>query len=85
VNGVEYPTQVNAEGVTWSVVVPGSELALDDNVHATVTTTDAAGNSATAENNRGYGVDVTAPEASIEIDTIAGDNVINAEESEQHH
>src|SRR5690606_10424898 len=60
--------------------VPGAVLADNAKVDATVTTTDDAGNSATADANRPYGVD-TEIEATITIDTIAGDDVINAEEA----
>ncbi|QCP84120.1 Ig-like domain-containing protein [Alcaligenes faecalis] len=48
-------------------------MAQDSNVHAKVETEDAAGNPASAEADRGYGVDTDLPEASITIDTIAGE------------
>ncbi|KAA1283279.1 Ig-like domain-containing protein, partial [Alcaligenes faecalis] len=82
VNGKDYTTTVNADGKTWNVDVPGTELAQDSNVHAKVETEDAAGNPASAEADRGYGVDTDLPEAAITIDTIAGDDVINKAESE---
>ena len=82
VNGKDYTTTVNADGKTWNVDVPGAELAADSNVHAKVETEDAAGNPASAEADRGYGVDTDLPEASITIDTIAGDDVVNKAESE---
>ncbi|TGV06052.1 retention module-containing protein, partial [Alcaligenaceae bacterium 429] len=82
VNGKDYTTTVNADGKTWNVDVPGSELAQDSNVHAKVETEDAAGNPASAEADRGYGVDTDLPEAEITINTIAGDDVINKAESE---
>ncbi|QCP83886.1 Ig-like domain-containing protein [Alcaligenes faecalis] len=72
VNGKDYTTTVNADGKTWNVDVPGTELAQDSNVR----------NPASAEADRGYGVDTDLPEASITIDTIAGDDVINKAESE---
>ncbi|MEE3645082.1 MULTISPECIES: Ig-like domain-containing protein [unclassified Brenneria] len=78
-----YQTTVNADGVTWSVSVPGSVLAGNTSVNATVTTADAAGNIATADASRGYTVDTVAPDASITIDTITADNVVNAAESNQ--
>jgi ribosomal 50S subunit-recycling heat shock protein/Ca2+-binding RTX toxin-like protein len=84
VNGKDYTTTVNADGKTWSVDVPGTELAQDSNVHAKVETEDAAGNPASAEADRGYGVDTDLPEAAITIDTIAGDDVINKAESESN-
>ncbi|MES5326445.1 Ig-like domain-containing protein, partial [Alcaligenes phenolicus] len=36
VNGKDYTTTVNADGKTWNVDVPGTELAQDSNVHAKV-------------------------------------------------
>jgi ribosomal 50S subunit-recycling heat shock protein/Ca2+-binding RTX toxin-like protein len=84
VNGKDYTTTVNADGKTWNVDVPGTELAQDSNVHAKVETEDAAGNPASAEADRGYGVDTDLPEAAITIDTIAGDDVINKAESESN-
>ncbi|RII81639.1 Ig-like domain-containing protein, partial [Neopusillimonas maritima] len=79
VNGQTYTTQV-ADGA-WSVDVAGSDLAADTTVDVSVTTTDAAGNSATATAEHTYSVD-TEVSATIAIDTIAGDDVINATEAE---
>ncbi|MBW4790704.1 Ig-like domain-containing protein, partial [Alcaligenes faecalis subsp. faecalis] len=56
--------------------------AQDSNVHAKVETEDAAGNPASAEADRGYGVDTDLPEAEIAINVIAEDDVINKAESE---
>ncbi|MDT8470722.1 Ig-like domain-containing protein, partial [Alcaligenes nematophilus] len=42
---------------------------------------DDAGNTTTATDEKPYDVDVTPPEAEIEIDPITGDDVINKEES----
>ncbi|MEI7412303.1 Ig-like domain-containing protein, partial [Pectobacterium aroidearum] len=78
-----YQTTVNADGKTWSVNVPGSVLAANSDVSATVTTRDAAGNVTTANTNHTYGVDTVAPTASISIDDVTSDNVINASESGQ--
>nr|WP_309545884.1 Ig-like domain-containing protein [Pectobacterium aroidearum] len=78
-----YQTTVNADGKTWSVNVPGSVLAANSDVSATVTTRDAAGNATTANTNHTYGVDTVAPTASITIDNVTSDNVINAAESGQ--
>ncbi|MCG8711106.1 Ig-like domain-containing protein, partial [Brenneria sp. 4F2] len=79
-----YQTTVNADGNSWSVNVPGSVLAGNSAVNATVTTADAAGNTTTANASHDYGVDTTAPEASISIDNITADNVVNAAESGQN-
>uniref|UniRef100_UPI002B24DE3C Ig-like domain-containing protein n=1 Tax=Pectobacterium versatile TaxID=2488639 RepID=UPI002B24DE3C len=78
-----YQTTVNTDGKTWSVNVPGSVLAANGDVSATVTTRDTAGNVTTANTNHAYGVDTVAPTASISIDNVTSDNVINASESGQ--
>ncbi|RYC36855.1 Ig-like domain-containing protein, partial [Pectobacterium zantedeschiae] len=78
-----YQTTVNADGKTWSVTVPGSVLAANSDVSATVTTRDTAGNVTTANTNHTYGVDTDAPVASITVDNVTADNVINAAESGQ--
>ncbi|MBG0753596.1 hypothetical protein Q7O_003059 [Pectobacterium carotovorum subsp. carotovorum PCCS1] len=78
-----YQTTVNADGKTWSVNVPGSVLAANGDISASVTTRDAAGNVTTANTNHTYGVDTVAPTASITIDDVTADNVINATESGQ--
>nr|WP_239458524.1 Ig-like domain-containing protein [Pectobacterium brasiliense] len=78
-----YQTTVNADGKTWSVNVPGAVLAANDDVSASVTTRDAAGNVTTANTSHAYGVDTVAPVASIAIDNVTSDNVINASESGQ--
>ncbi|MDG0802622.1 Ig-like domain-containing protein [Pectobacterium polaris] len=78
-----YQTTVNTDGKTWSVNVPGSVLAANSDVSATVTTRDTAGNATTANTNHTYGVDTVAPVASIAIDSVTSDNVINATESGQ--
>nr|WP_250116871.1 Ig-like domain-containing protein [Pectobacterium quasiaquaticum] len=78
-----YQTTVNADGKTWSVNVPGSVLAANGDISATVTTRDAAGNVTTANTSHAYGVDTVAPVASIAIDNVTSDNVINAAESGQ--
>ncbi|WP_261855917.1 Ig-like domain-containing protein, partial [Pectobacterium carotovorum] len=78
-----YQTTVNTDGKTWSVNVPGSVLAANGDVSATVTTRDTAGNVTTANTSHAYGVDTVAPVASISIDNVTSDNVINASESGQ--
>ena len=47
---------------------------------ASVTTTDAAGNAATATDTQAYTVDTVAPVASITLDAITADNVVNIAE-----
>ncbi|WP_224555908.1 Ig-like domain-containing protein, partial [Pectobacterium versatile] len=78
-----YQTTVNTDGKTWSVNVPGSVLAANSDVSATVTTRDIAGNVTTANTTHAYGVDTVVPIASISIDNVTSDNVINANESRQ--
>ncbi|WP_146235413.1 Ig-like domain-containing protein, partial [Pectobacterium brasiliense] len=78
-----YQTTVNADGKTWSVNVPGAVLAANSDVSATVTTRDTAGNATTVNTSHAYGVDTVAPVASISIDNVTSDNVINASESGQ--
>ncbi|WP_245394222.1 hypothetical protein [Pectobacterium parvum] len=56
-------------------------LAANGDVSAAVTTRDTAGNATTANTNHTYGVDTVAPVASISIDNVTSDNVINATES----
>ena len=81
VNGnSSYTGQVQA-GLTFSIDVAGSDLAADTNVHASVNTTDAAGNTATATDDQAYTVDTVAPVASITLDAITADNVVNAAEA----
>ncbi|WP_261855921.1 Ig-like domain-containing protein, partial [Pectobacterium carotovorum] len=63
--------------------VPGSVLVANSDVSATVTTRDTAGNVTTANTSHAYGVDTVAPTASISIDNVTSDNVINATESGQ--
>ena len=66
--------------MTFSIDVAGSDLAADTNVHASVTTTDAAGNTTTATDDQAYTVDTVAPVASITLDAITADNVVNMAE-----
>ena len=65
VGGSSYTTTVNADGSTWSVGVPGSVLAANGQVEASVTTLDDAGNPNTASTDRAYSVDTTLPAAGI--------------------
>ncbi|WP_170107344.1 Ig-like domain-containing protein [Photobacterium damselae] len=76
-------TVENHDGkLTWTAQVDGSVLehASADSVKATVTTTDAAGNSATATDDHTYSID-TDIAAKITITSIATDDVINADEA----
>ncbi|MBG6243734.1 hypothetical protein CS369_00615 [Candidatus Symbiopectobacterium sp. 'North America'] len=76
-----YTTTVNADGKTWSVDgVPGSVLASNSVVNASVTTSDEAGNQTTANATRPYGVDTTAPDVAI-THFADDDGYINTAES----
>ncbi|MDH2003919.1 Ig-like domain-containing protein, partial [Pseudomonas sp. GD03691] len=79
-NGHDYSTTVNAKG-EWSVNVPGADLAAETNIHATLVAHDAAGNSADVLADRAYTVNVNPPVASLNINIVAGDDVVNLEES----
>ncbi|MBP0604612.1 Ig-like domain-containing protein, partial [Aeromonas sanarellii] len=61
VNGKPFTGPVDADG-RFTILVAGSDLAADGDktIDASVTSTDAAGNSATATDSEGYGVDTTA-------------------------
>ncbi|KNC88109.1 hypothetical protein GM30_12820 [Trabulsiella odontotermitis] len=79
-NGKTYNVAVAADG-SWSTVIPAADLAgLKDgsnNVQASVTNLN--GNSASA--NHAYTVDATAP--SITINTLSGNDILNATEAGQ--
>src|SRR5690606_12040149 len=81
VGGSSYTTTVNADGSTWSVGVPGSELAANGQVEASVTTLDDAGNPNTASTDRAYSVDTTLPAAGISLNPIAGDDLLDASDA----
>ncbi|PHQ73781.1 MAG: hypothetical protein COB74_07610, partial [Shewanella sp.] len=68
VNGKTFTGPVNAQG-EFSINVPGADLVADDNnvIDASVTSTDTAGNSSTATDAEGYGVDTDAPSVTVNI------------------
>ncbi len=73
-----YTAKVADDG-SWSVNVPAADMAAlkDGDATATVSVTNAAGNSASAANTAE--VDASAP--TLTIDTLAGDNVLNSAEA----
>ncbi|WP_283392985.1 Ig-like domain-containing protein [Photobacterium phosphoreum] len=81
INGITYTTKVSADK-TWVVDVDGSALVNNksDDVHASVITNDGAGHQATATTEKPYTVNTTIA-ASITIDNITADNIINIAES----
>ncbi|QJT26545.1 Ig-like domain-containing protein [Aeromonas media] len=85
VNNVKYTGQVDAAG-RFTILVAGSDLVADSDktIDASVTSTDAAGNSTTVTDTEGYEVDTTAPKIAITLDAnITDDDIINAAEADQ--
>ncbi|MGY5452819.1 VCBS domain-containing protein [Agarivorans sp. MS3-6] len=64
----------------FSIDVPASQMNAHTDISATVTTTDAAGNSASATDNHHYSTDTIA---SIRVNPITSDNIIEASEHHQ--
>jgi large repetitive protein len=81
VNGKTFTGPVNALGA-FSIEVPGSDLLADADttIAASLTTTDAAGNSSTVNETQAYGKDTVAPIASINLNDVTADNVVNIAE-----
>ena len=79
-NNNTYQTTVQADG-TWSVDVPATDLSglTASSYTVTATVSDKAGNPASADH--ALAVDVTAPD--LTINTVAGDDIINAIEHGQ--
>ncbi|WP_217423516.1 Ig-like domain-containing protein, partial [Uliginosibacterium aquaticum] len=71
VNGKDFSgTVVSTAGVLgFSIAVPGADLVADSDatIQASVSTTDAAGNSASATDTEGYSVNTGAPTVSVDI------------------
>ncbi|MER1968673.1 Ig-like domain-containing protein [Castellaniella sp. GW247-6E4] len=80
VNSAEYTGAVGADG-TWAIAVAGSDLAASSSLGVSVTTADAAGNSTTATVSHDYLVDTAAPELTVTIDPISGDNYLDRSEA----
>ncbi|MEC5205908.1 antitoxin (DNA-binding transcriptional repressor) of toxin-antitoxin stability system [Vogesella perlucida] len=83
VNGKTFTGTVAADK-TFSIPVPGADLVADSDktIDASVTTTDAAGNSTTATASEGYSVDITAPTLTAQLDPASdsgtpGDGITN--------
>ncbi|CAM3654096.1 Ig-like domain-containing protein [Rahnella victoriana] len=81
VNGNDYTATVGTDG-TWSTSVPAADAAaLTDGTYSVIATVqDVAGNSSSATGS--VLVDVTAP--TLSINTLAADDVINAQELQQN-
>ncbi len=83
VNGKAFLGEVVAGtngALAYSIDVTTADLLASPAIEASITTTDAAGNHATATANKTLAVDREA-EASITIDTVAGDDTLNDDES----
>jgi hypothetical protein len=82
VNGINYTGTVT--GGAFSINVPGAQLAADADftIQASVSSTDPAGNPASAMAAESYTVDVTAPAPTITLtSSITPDDVIDAAEA----
>ncbi|WP_373092215.1 beta strand repeat-containing protein, partial [Zhongshania sp.] len=79
INGNTYSGTVQADN-SFTIAVAGADLAADTSLEATVTGTDDAGNSFTATTTSTHTVD-TASTASISVDDITADDVVNAAEA----
>ncbi|RPH20090.1 Ig-like domain-containing protein, partial [Buttiauxella warmboldiae] len=83
VNGNTFTGTVEVQhdgSLGYRIPVTTTDLVSGQTVHATITTTDAAGNTATASADHAVGVDTEAA-VEISIHPVAGDDVINAAES----
>ncbi|WP_162619794.1 retention module-containing protein, partial [Salinicola acroporae] len=78
-----YSGSVKADG-SFSITVPGSQLAQNGSIQAVVSHTDAAGNTGTANTAGSYAVDTNAPVVTISLNAVASDDVINATEARQN-
>ena len=81
VNGNTFTDAVDGAGL-FSVDVPGSDMAADTTVAASVVATDTAGNSTSLASTHDYTVDTTAPVATLTVNVITSDDVINSEEAD---
>lgn len=80
VNGKTYETTVNADGKTWNVDIPGSELVQDKTVEATVTGKTPTGETITADTERPYEVRTELPKVEVELEGAGPDGVYNESE-----
>ncbi|WP_139046593.1 Ig-like domain-containing protein [Vibrio cidicii] len=79
INDKPYSTTVNADG-SWTVNVAGEDLAAETAFYVNVASTDGAGNPVTSTGSSTHTVDTSAT-ASIDVDPITDDRIINANES----
>ncbi len=83
INGVTSTGTIDSSG-EFSIVVSGSDLAsdVDTTVEGSFSTTDTAGNSGVATNDKLYNLVTTVPVITLVIDDITADNIVNKTESE---
>ncbi|MBG0758647.1 hypothetical protein BOO22_04395 [Vibrio cidicii] len=79
IHGTDYETTVDENG-NWIVDVAGSDLANDTAFDVNVASTDGAGNPVNSTGSSTHTVDTSAT-ASIDVDPITDDRIINANES----
>ncbi|MDR0181745.1 Ig-like domain-containing protein [Lysobacter arvi] len=79
-NGTTYSAAVSASG-DWHAQVAGADLAKGTSIDATLVAHDAAGNGVSVTASRAYTVDTSAPMATLTIDAIANDDVLDAVEA----
>ncbi|WP_162626694.1 Ig-like domain-containing protein, partial [Acinetobacter sp. CFCC 10889] len=82
INNQPYTAAVQADG-SWSVDVAGSDLLAGGgkSIAGSVVVHDVAGNPATVTADKVYSIDTTAPTATLSIDAVTADNVVNAAEA----
>ncbi|MFV1873693.1 MAG: immunoglobulin-like domain-containing protein [Oleiphilus sp.] len=80
VNGTEYQTTVGAGGA-YTIDVATADLVADNSIDVTVASSDAAGNPVSSSGSATVSVDTTAEAGTVAVNTIAGDDIINASES----
>ncbi|MGL5288854.1 MAG: Ig-like domain-containing protein [Aeromonas sp.] len=83
VNGKTFTGPVDADG-RFTIDVAGSDLVADSDhiIDASVTSTDAAGNTLTATDDESYSVDTEVKDLAIKLDpNITPDDIINAAEA----
>jgi ribosomal 50S subunit-recycling heat shock protein len=87
INGNELTTEVTKDSsgnLVWSKQVSTHDLMVHPNFTATVTATDNANNTATANADRTVVVDLKV-EAEITVDSVTSDNTLNNEELNHHY
>ena len=82
VNGQTFSGSVAADG-RFSIAVSGAALAADSDslVEASISSADAAGNIGTSSDSEAYAVDTTPPTATITLDAVSGDDLVDVGEA----